>query len=174
MKYKLVTGLLSLTLALSGASATAFAASGNSPLQSTADIRQAAAEIAAYDAKEVDLDQKDGKLTITEPGSYVLTGKLTGCVYVDPGEGEVELILDGVDIDGGNGAGIAVVSGDSLKVTLPEGSVSRVTDGNEELADNDHHFALLADAPHSSLSFFPFAAPAIIRFILSTFLLVEI
>ncbi len=80
----------------------------------------------------LDLGQQDGKLLITEPGSYVLQGKLTGCVTVDPGRGEVELILDGVDIDGSIGAGIVALSGDRLTVTLPEGSVNRVIDGGAD------------------------------------------
>ncbi len=83
---------------------------------------------AAFAQTNVDLAREDGRLLITEPGSYVLTGKLTGCVYIDPHEGVVELVLDGADIDGRNG-GIVAVSGDALKLTLPEGSVNRVTDG---------------------------------------------
>ncbi len=81
---------------------------------------------------DMDLGQQDGKLLITEPGSYVLQGKLTGCVTVDPCEGEVELILDGVDIDGSTGAGIVALSGDKLTVTLPEGAVNRVVDGGAD------------------------------------------
>ena len=87
---------------------------------------------AAFAQTDVDLSRQDGKLMITEPGSYVLQGKLTGCVYVDPGQGEVELILDGVDIDGRNGAGIVAISGERLTITLPEGSVSRVIDGGSD------------------------------------------
>ena len=86
----------------------------------------------AFAQSNVDLGQEDGRLLISEPGSYVLTGKLMGCVYVDPNEGEVELVLDGVDIDGGNGGGIIAVSGDRLSITLPEGSVNRVVDGGTD------------------------------------------
>ena len=86
----------------------------------------------AFAQSNVDLGQEDGRLLISEPGSYVLTGKLMGCVYVDPHEGEVELVLDGVDIDGGNGGGIIAVSGDRLSITLPEGSVNRVVDGGTD------------------------------------------
>ena len=78
----------------------------------------------------VNLEQEaDGRLEITEAGTYVLTGSMQGTVYVNPGAGEVELILDGVDIDGGVSAGIAAVSGDALTITIPEGSVNRVSDG---------------------------------------------
>ena len=86
----------------------------------------------AFAQTDVDLGHEDGRLLIQEPGSYVLTGKLMGCVYVDPHEGEVELVLDGVDIDGGNGGGIIAVSGDRLSITLPEGSVNRVVDGGTD------------------------------------------
>ena len=80
----------------------------------------------ALDAS-VDLNQQDGRLEITEEGSYILTGTLQGTVYVDPGEGDVELILDGADIYGGDNPGIYAVSGDSLTITLPEGSVNRIS-----------------------------------------------
>lgn len=108
MKKKMLAALMVAVLAFSMLGATAFAQT------------------------DVDLGQQDGKLLITEPGSYVLQGKLTGCVTVDPGEGEVELILDGVDIDGSTGAGIVALSGDRLTVTLPEGSVNRVIDGGAD------------------------------------------
>ena len=108
MKKRLFAALLVAVLAFSLLGATAFAQT------------------------DVDLSQQDGKLLITEPGSYVLQGKLTGCVYVDPGKGEVELILDGVDIDGASGAGIVAVSGEKLTLTLPEGSVNRVIDGGTD------------------------------------------
>ena len=83
----------------------------------------------ALDAR-VDLSEQDGRLEITEEGSYILTGTLQGTVYVDPGEGDVELILDGADIYGGENPGIYAVSGDSLTISLPEGSVNRIS-GNE-------------------------------------------
>ena len=88
--------------------------------------------VTAFARTDVDLGREDGRLLISEPGSYVLTGKLTGSVYVDPHEGEVELILDGADIDGGSGSGIIAVSGDRLTVTLPAGSTSRIVDGGTD------------------------------------------
>ena len=82
---------------------------------------------AAFAQTDVNLGRQDGRLTITEPGSYVLQGKLTGQVYVDPREGDVELVLDGADIDGGAGGGIVAVSGDSLTLRLPEGCQIELT-----------------------------------------------
>ena len=76
--------------------------------------------------KDVNLSREDGRLNITEAGSYTLTGKMQGTVYVDPGTGNVELILDGVDINGGQQPGIIAESGDKLTITLPEGSVNRI------------------------------------------------
>ena len=75
----------------------------------------------------VPLDDCGGRLEITDDGSYVLTGTLDGSVYVDPGEGGVELVLDGVDIRGSDNPGIIAVSGESLTITLPEGSVNRIS-----------------------------------------------
>ncbi len=77
--------------------------------------------------QNVTLDEVDGRLEITEEGTYILTGTLDGTVYVDPGEGDVELILDGADIYGGENPGIYAVSGDSLTINLPEGSVNRIS-----------------------------------------------
>lgn len=111
---KLIAILMTILMTLTATGVTAFA-SGMTPVSSS--------------NRAVDLAQQGGKLMITEPGSYVLTGKLTGTVYVDPGFGEVELILDGVDINGKDAAGVIAVSGE-LKITLPEGSVSRITDMN--------------------------------------------
>ena len=76
--------------------------------------------------QSVDLDEAVGRLEITEDGTYILTGTLDGTVYVDPGEGDVELILDGVDINGGDQPGIIAESGDSLTINLPEGSVNSI------------------------------------------------
>lgn len=85
--------------------------------------------------QNIALEEVDGRLEITEAGSYTLTGKLTGSVYVDPGSGEVELILDGVDIDGGENAGIIAVSGDKLIINLPEDSVNRIAGSGGNLYD---------------------------------------
>ncbi len=114
---KIIASLLTVLLVFSMVFATAFAEAG-------------------LNGNNVDLNEKSGRLEITEPGTYVLTGSLRGSVYVNPGEGHVELVLDGVDINGSTSAGIIAVSGDSLTVTLPEGSVNRVVDGGSDATFN--------------------------------------
>ena len=101
---RLLTTLLAAGFALTMCSSTVFAVDSN-----------------------LKLDDADGKLEITKDGSYILTVTLDGTVYVDPGEGDVELVLDGADINGADSPGIIAVSGDSLTITLPEGSVNRIS-----------------------------------------------
>ena len=85
---------------------------------------------------DVDLNTQNGRLLISEAGTYTLTGSMRGTVWVDPGKGDVTLIMDNITIDGGTSAGIAAVSGDSLTVILANGTKNQVQDGgNDSLYD---------------------------------------
>ena len=85
---------------------------------------------------DVDLNIQNGRLLISEAGTYTLTGSMRGTVWVDPGKGDVTLIMDNITIDGGTSAGIAAVSGDSLTVILANGTKNQVQDGgNDSLYD---------------------------------------
>ena len=66
--------------------------------------------------------QAEGRMVISEAGEYTLRGNMRGAVFVDPGAGDVKLILDGVRLDGGNGPAIVAVSGDRLDIELPDNS----------------------------------------------------
>lgn len=70
-----------------------------------------------------------GTLEITDPGTYVLTGELRGTVVVDPGAGDVTLVLDGVALNGSGGPAIDMRSGYSLTIQVPDGSVNTITNG---------------------------------------------
>ena len=77
--------------------------------------------------------QQAGSLMITEAGTYTLTGNLRGTVMVDPGAGEVTLVLDNVVIDGNGGPAINAVSGDKLTIVAADGTENRLIssmDGN--------------------------------------------
>ena len=84
---------------------------------------------------------QDGRMVISEAGEYTLTGSMRGTVYVDPGEGDVTLILDDVAIDGDTSAGIVAVSGDSLIIELAENSENSVSGG----ADSDYDAAIYSE-----------------------------
>ena len=73
-------------------------------------------------------DENAERLMITEAGTYTLTGTMKGTVYVDPGEGDVTLILDNADIEGIKEPAVMAVSGDSLTIELTECSYNRLAD----------------------------------------------
>ncbi|MCR5403138.1 MAG: carbohydrate-binding domain-containing protein [Butyrivibrio sp.] len=99
--------------------------------------------ITAFAQTDVDLTSHSGMLRITEGGTYILQGKLSGSVYVDAGNNDVELILDGVDIDGKDSPGIVAVNRKKLRITLPEGSVNRVIDGNHDSQYNAAIYSMI-------------------------------
>lgn len=87
---------------------------------------------AAFAKTDSNLSAQSGGLLISEAGAYTLTGSMRGTVWVDPGAGDVTLILDNITIDGGEGTGIAAISGDSLTVILADGSANSVRDGGSD------------------------------------------
>jgi hypothetical protein len=87
----------------------------------------------AADGVEVDGDT----VTITAPGTYVLSGTLAGQVTVDSSDdGVVRLVLDGADITSSTGAAIDVRDADQVSVVLADGSTNRLEDA-DEYAESD-------------------------------------
>ena len=99
---------------------------------------------AAYAQSDLNLNAQNGRLLIGEAGTYTLTGSMRGTVWVDPGQGGVTLILDNITIDGGESAGIAAVSGDSLTVILADGTVNSVQDGGSGGTEEGPHQLVVA------------------------------
>lgn len=99
------------------------------------------------DATAIDLDDENGTVTIKAAGTYHLTGTLDeGQVVVDsPGDGQVKLVLDGVDITSSTGSAISIVAADEAVVILADGSTNTLTDA-ASYADAD------ADTPVAALS----------------------
>lgn len=88
---------------------------------------------------QIDLSQ--GGVTISEPGTYVLSGTLSdGQVVVDASEDmEISLVLNGVDITCSNSAAIYVAGAKSVTIVAAEGTVNQISDGTgySEEAIND-------------------------------------
>ncbi|MBQ7455519.1 MAG: carbohydrate-binding domain-containing protein [Clostridia bacterium] len=87
----------------------------------------------AGDAQYIELAES---LTITEAGTYVLSGSMAGCVTVSaPDDAKVQLVLRGVDISVPSGAAILVENADKVFVTLETGTVNTLS--SEAFDEND-------------------------------------
>lgn len=76
-------------------------------------------------------EAKDGSVTITAAGTYVLSGELSdGQVVVNnQDDGLVRLVLNGVDIHDNDSAGIYIQEAGKVVMTLEEGTENKVSDG---------------------------------------------
>ena len=77
---------------------------------------------------------------INEAGTYILEGALKGSIIVEVSDDEdVRLVLNGVTIDSGDFAGIYIIEGDEITITLAEGSVNSISDAGTytQIDDND-------------------------------------
>lgn len=80
---------------------------------------------------------KDGTVTITKAGTYVLTGTYTdGQIVVAAGEKDVvRLVLNNTDIICSDSSAISLLSAKKVILSLPEGSKNTLTDGAAYSAD---------------------------------------
>ncbi len=78
----------------------------------------------------------DNKATITDEGTYVISGKLNdGMIAVNAGETDkVQIVLSGVDITSGTSAAIYVINADKVFVTLADNSKNTLANGGSFVA----------------------------------------
>lgn len=76
-------------------------------------------------------ESKDGSVTITAAGTYVLSGKLSdGQIVVNnQDEGSVHLVLNGVNITNSDSAAIDIKEAGKVIITLEDGTENSVSDG---------------------------------------------
>ena len=81
----------------------------------------------------------DGKVNITSSGTYVLSGKFTGQVYIDAKDSAVvHLILNGVEINSESGPAIYAADGKKVILTLAESTENTLSDtSNYTFADGE-------------------------------------
>lgn len=85
-------------------------------------------------------------VSITQAGSYVLTGELAdGQVVVDAPDAEVQLVLAGATIHNEDGPAVEVKDAGKVYVTLADGSVNVLSDGK------DYALAEGEDEPNATL-----------------------
>lgn len=81
---------------------------------------------------------------ITEVGTYVLTGKLSGGQVLMQSDGQSRLILNGVEINCNDSAAIAIYGKEKKVITLAEGTTNRLSDGTA-YADDSANGCLYAE-----------------------------
>lgn len=81
----------------------------------------------------------DGKVNITSSGTYVLSGKFTGQIYIDAGDSAVvHLVLNGVEINSESGPAIYAADGKKVILTLAESTENILSDtSNYTFADGE-------------------------------------
>ena len=73
-----------------------------------------------------------GVLTISQAGTYILSGKLSGRVVVSAGKSDdIRIVLSGAEITSSDNAALAVLQADKVSVTLAENTQNKLTDGSE-------------------------------------------
>ena len=87
-------------------------------------------------------------VTITAPGTYLLSGTLTdGQVVVDSdADGKVVLVLDGVDLTSASSSPLVITAADEAVVVLADGSDNTLSDAAASAADDEEE-----DAPNATL-----------------------
>jgi len=83
---------------------------------------------------QIDLSQYEANVSITEAGTYTLTGEFKNVVLVNA-DGEVTLILNGVTIENQNTAAIANISNNPLIIQLADNTVNTLSDGGSSEYD---------------------------------------
>ena len=85
-------------------------------------------------SKEINLSEYDSNLTISEAGTYTLTGSFKNSVVVNA-TGEVTLILNGVNIESTMTAAIANGTTNALTIKLADNTVNNLSDGGSSEYD---------------------------------------
>lgn len=86
----------------------------------------------------ITLSNEDVK--ITRAGTYILEGTLNGSVIVEVSKSDdVQIVLNNVTINSGNFAGIYIVEGDEITITLADGSVNTISDSGEYTQIDDNN-----------------------------------
>lgn len=103
----------------------------NKSKETTADDVDAGKNV---NSKEINLSEYDSNLTISEAGTYTLTGSFKNSVVVNA-EGDVTLILNGVNIESTMTAAIANGTTNSLTIKLADNTINNLSDGGSSEYD---------------------------------------
>ncbi|MGI5899253.1 MAG: carbohydrate-binding domain-containing protein [Christensenellales bacterium] len=107
--------------------------------ESAAAIIQLNGDSADCDSDAVQID--GGTVTITDEGTYILTGTLNdGMIIVSAGDTDKpQLVLDGVSITSETSAPIYILEADKVVITLADGSENTLANGGVFTAIDDNN-----------------------------------
>ena len=72
-----------------------------------------------------------GVLTVSEAGTYVLTGALSGQILIEAtSEDKIQLVLSNASVTCADGPALLIMQADKVFLTLPAGTASTLTDGS--------------------------------------------
>lgn len=83
----------------------------------------------------LNLDDYSNDLVITEAGAFCLSGQLSHTIVVDAPDAEVELILDGINVNNSDTAAIAAVAGKKLTINTTADTENYLSDGGSSEYD---------------------------------------
>lgn len=130
MKHKLTAIIAILAGAISISACTASATGQNNTEESNVADNTASVTLkdngSSVAGESISID--GNAITITQSGTYTLTGKLTdGCVIVNSQDGDVDLILNNCSIANSTGPAIYSLQGD-MSIEIPQGTASSLAD----------------------------------------------
>lgn len=160
-----LTACSATPVAVTGSDATTIIASATEAWADNADSHAQADDLDYDAAAAISITLADGDtttgsqtgvsidgdiVTITAPGSYVVSGTLSdGRIVVNSeAEGKVRLVLDDADITSATGAAIDIRAADEVVVVLADGSTNALADGTgyDTSADDAANAALFSMA----------------------------
>ncbi len=142
---KKIISALSILLLLCGCSAPSSQSSSKPPTvtQRDTDMFTDRDLRTSYDADKavvIDLSQAQSPVTISEEGTYVLSGSLEGMVIVDaPDTAKLQIVLSGASISSPISAALYVKQADKVFVTLAENTENTLKNGGTFTAFDDNN-----------------------------------
>ena len=81
-----------------------------------------------------------GNITITEEGTYLISGKTEGQIIVDaPDDAKIQIVLDGAEVTCSGSAALYVKNADKVFVTTAAGSTNSLTSKGEFVQTDDNN-----------------------------------
>lgn len=96
--------------------------------------------------EEINLNECDSDLYITEGGTYRFVGNLAGTVYVDTLDENIQLVLAGASIEAKGTPAIMVVSSGKLIITAEEGTNNQLKDSGLYISGLDADACVYAES----------------------------